>query len=55
MSDLVRVRKKSQITIPASVSKSLHIEEGDMLEMDTRGNQLIIRVISLLRLNSVQG
>jgi len=48
MAELVRVRKKSQITIPASVSKLLHIEEGDMLEMDTRGNQLIVRVKKLI-------
>ena len=48
MSEIVRVRKKSQITIPVSVSKLLNIEEGDMLEMETRGNQLVVRVKKLI-------
>jgi len=44
MAELVKVRKKTQVTIPVSIKKKMHIEEGDLLEMDVRGKELIIRV-----------
>jgi len=44
MAELVKVRKKTQVTIPVSIKKKMHIEEGDLLEMDVRGNELIVRV-----------
>jgi AbrB family looped-hinge helix DNA binding protein len=44
MAKLVKVRSKAQVTIPSSIKKKLQIEEGDLLEMDVRGRELVITV-----------
>ena len=40
---LTRVRAKGQITIPDTVRRAAHIEEGDYLEMTVQGDAIILR------------
>jgi AbrB family looped-hinge helix DNA binding protein len=40
---LTRVRAKGQITIPDTVRRAAHIEEGDYLEMSVQGDALVLR------------
>ena len=39
----VRVRKKSQITLPAKASAALGIAENDLLEVEITGQMIILR------------
>ena len=39
----VRVRKKSQITLPAKASAALGIAENDLLEVEITGQIIILR------------
>ena len=48
ISELVKVRGKSQITLPRSVREALRIEEGDLLEMRTSQGQIVMRVKKLV-------
>jgi AbrB family looped-hinge helix DNA binding protein len=48
MSDLVQVRKKSQVTLPQSVRQELGIEEGDFLEVQVRDGDIVLKVKKLV-------
>lgn len=48
MSNLVQVRKKSQITLPQSVREKLDIEEGDFLDFQVRENEVVFKVKKLV-------
>ncbi len=40
---LVRVKEKHQVTIPAEVRKKLNLKVGDYLEVETRGDVILLR------------
>jgi AbrB family looped-hinge helix DNA binding protein len=40
---LVSVNKKAQVTIPKAVREKLDIREGDVLELEVRGEELVLR------------
>lgn len=48
MSELVQVRKKAQVTLPLSVRKKLNIEEGDFLDVQVRGGEVVLKVKKLV-------
>ncbi|MBI4295269.1 MAG: AbrB/MazE/SpoVT family DNA-binding domain-containing protein [Chloroflexi bacterium] len=48
MSELIQVRKKAQVTLPQSVRQSLHIEEGDFLDVRVEGGEIVLRVKKLV-------
>ena len=39
---LLRLRKNAQITLPAQVRKSAHLEDGDILECEVREGQIVL-------------
>jgi AbrB family looped-hinge helix DNA binding protein len=39
----VQVRKKFQITLPKSVREDLHLGEGDLLAVEVRDHELVLR------------
>ena len=43
MSELVQLRKKSQITLPQSVRQELGIEEGDVFDIKVRDGEIVLR------------
>ena len=40
---LVTVRKNAQITLPAGIRRKAHIEEGDILEAEVRGDEIVLK------------
>lgn len=40
--ETVRVKHKGQVTLPAEVRRRFEIAEGDLLDVETRGNSTII-------------
>ena len=40
--ELVKVRTKAQITLPARIREALHISEGDYLEADIQDNKVVL-------------
>jgi AbrB family looped-hinge helix DNA binding protein len=48
MSELVQVRKKSQITLPQSIRKVLNIEEGDYLDVRVKDGEIILKAKKLI-------
>lgn len=44
MGELVRVRKKAQVTLPRSVRQALKIEEGDYLTLEVRGDSAVLQL-----------
>ena len=48
MSELIQVRKKSQLTLPLSIRKELGIEEGDFLDISVKGDTALIKVKKLV-------
>lgn len=40
---LVKVKSKGQVTIPARMREKLHLEDGNLLEVFFRGNEIILR------------
>lgn len=48
MSELIKVRKKAQVTLPHSVRKALKIEEGDFLDFRVSDSEIILRVKKLV-------
>jgi antitoxin MazE len=48
MSELIQIRKKAQITLPLSVRRKLHIEEGDILDVNIRDNEIVLKVKKLI-------
>ena len=45
---LVKVTKNRQITIPAEISKALGIKEGDLVDVSTDGEKIVIRKVKRL-------
>lgn len=41
---LVSVNRKAQVTIPKAVREKLNIQEGDVLELEVRGEELVLRL-----------
>lgn len=48
MSELVQVRKKSQVTLPQSIRQELGIEEGDFLDIRVRSGEIVLKVKKLI-------
>lgn len=48
MVELIQVRKKAQVTLPLSVRRILNIEEGDLLDVNVRNGDIILRPKKLI-------
>ena len=48
MSELIQVRKKSQVTLPQSVRQELGIEEGDLLDIQVRSGEIVLKLKKLV-------
>ena len=48
MSELIQVRKKAQLTLPLSVRQKLGVEEGDYLDVQVRGGEIVLKVKRLV-------
>jgi AbrB family looped-hinge helix DNA binding protein len=48
MSELIQVRKKAQVTLPLSVRRKLDIEEGDILDVQVRSGEIVLKVKKLI-------
>jgi len=46
--DWVQVRKKYQITLPKFVREDLHLNEGDLLAIEVRDHELVLRPQKLI-------
>jgi len=46
--ELVHVRRKAQVTLPLSVRKKLGIEEGDYMDVQVRGSEVVMRPKKLI-------
>ncbi|MGE4273407.1 MAG: AbrB/MazE/SpoVT family DNA-binding domain-containing protein [Desulfitobacterium sp.] len=42
---LTEIRSRSQITIPSQIIKKLNLKQGDTLEVDVDGDQIILRPV----------
>lgn len=42
---LTEIRSRSQITIPAEIIKKLNLKQGDTLEIEVEGDQIILRPV----------
>ncbi|MDD2402464.1 MAG: AbrB/MazE/SpoVT family DNA-binding domain-containing protein [Clostridia bacterium] len=42
---LTEIRSRSQITIPSEIIKKLDLKQGDTLEVDVEGNQIVLRPV----------
>jgi len=45
---LLTVRKNAQITLPAGIRRKAHVEEGDILEAEVRGDEIILKPKKLI-------
>ncbi len=43
---LVYVKKKAQITIPLKVRKAIGIDEGDMLDLKIKNDEIVLKPVS---------
>lgn len=52
---LVQVKKKAQITIPLKIRQATGIEEGDMLEVEVKNKEIVLKLVRKpkIRLNPV--
>jgi AbrB family looped-hinge helix DNA binding protein len=48
MSELVQIRKKAQITLPASVRQKLGIEEGDFMDVQIKDGDIVLKVMKMI-------
>jgi AbrB family looped-hinge helix DNA binding protein len=48
MPELIQVRKKAQLTLPLSVRRKAGIEEGDVIEVDVRDGEIVLKVKKLV-------
>jgi AbrB family looped-hinge helix DNA binding protein len=48
MTELIQLRKKSQLTLPQSVRDKLGIEEGDYMDVRVRNGEIVLRVKKLI-------
>lgn len=44
----VQIRKKFQITLPKSIREDLHLDEGDLLAVQVRDQELVLRPQKLI-------
>lgn len=42
---LTEIRSRSQITIPSEIIKKLNLKQGDTLEVDVEGDQIVLRPV----------
>lgn len=40
---LVKVKSKGQVTLPVRMREKLHLEDGNLLEVFFRGNEIVLR------------
>jgi AbrB family looped-hinge helix DNA binding protein len=40
--------RNGQLTIPAKIRKTLHIQDGDLVRFDVHNNQLIVTPVSII-------
>lgn len=45
---LLTVRKNAQITLPASIRKKAHVQEGDLIEVEVRGDEIVLKPKKLI-------
>lgn len=45
---LLTVRKNAQITLPASIRRKAHVEEGDLLEAEVQDDVIILKPKKLI-------
>lgn len=45
---LIKVRKHAQITIPNEIRRKLKIAEGDYLQIEEHGNELVLRPVTMI-------
>lgn len=52
---LIQVKKKAQITIPLKIRQATGIEEGDMLEVEVKNKEIVLKLVRKpkMRLNPV--
>jgi AbrB family looped-hinge helix DNA binding protein len=43
-----KVVRNGQLTIPAKIRKTLHIQDGDVVRFDVQNNQLIVTPVSII-------
>lgn len=48
MAELVQLRKKAQLTLPQSVREKLGIEEGDVMDVQVRDGEIVLKVKRLV-------
>ncbi len=48
MSELIQVRKKSQVTLPLFVRQKLGIKEGDYLDVQVRDGEIVLKAKALI-------
>ncbi len=51
---LARVKRKGQVTIPASIRKALALEEGDYVEVSTDGKTIVLRPQAVVNRNDLE-
>ena len=42
---LTEIRSRSQITIPSEIIKKLNLKQGDTLDVEVEGNQIVLRPV----------
>lgn len=42
---LIQVKKKAQITIPLKIRQATGIEEGDMLEVEVKNKEIVLKPV----------
>ncbi len=42
---LTEIRSRSQITIPSEIIKKLNLKQGDTLDIDVEGDQIVLRPV----------
>ncbi len=42
---LTEIRSRSQITIPSEIIKKLNLKQGDTLDVDVEGDQIVLRPV----------
>ncbi len=45
ISMLTEIRGRSQITIPAEITKRLNLKQGDTLQVEVEGDQIVLRPV----------
>lgn len=48
MAELVQLRKKAQLTLPQSVREKLGLETGDVMDVQVRDGEIVLKVKKLI-------